>query len=122
MKKESPQGQVKRYAEEIVKEIERWKYQHENGCNDPFWSDGCNLNLLRAHVIGYKKDIKNLCDEIGISVPEEYFLPTPPYTDANYFADPESERAKRIKKYNLCANTERVGKESFGNDQIKMFD
>lgn len=122
MKKESPQRQLKIYSDEILKEIEMWEYQYKNGCNDPFWPDGCNLNLLRAHVISYKKDIKNICDEIGMSVPKEYFLPTPPYTDVNYFANPESERAKRIKKYNLCANTEKVDKESLENKQISIFD
>lgn len=122
MKKESPQKQLKKYSNEIIKEIKMWKNQYKNGCNDPCWPDGCNLNLLRNHVISYKKDIKNLCDGIGISVPKEYFLPAPPYIDANYFANSKSERAKRIIENNgLCANTETVVKKSFDNEQMSLF-
>ncbi|MDR0388442.1 MAG: hypothetical protein LBH73_00030 [Spirochaetaceae bacterium] len=30
----------------------------ENGCNDPFWSDGANINLCAGHFYYYKERVK----------------------------------------------------------------
>ena len=41
--------------EQILTEIEnayaRWNHIANNGCQDPFWPDGCNMNLIRNHII-----------------------------------------------------------------------
>ena len=41
---------IEEYATQIVREIGRWNYILENGCNDPFWPDGTNMNLTRNHI------------------------------------------------------------------------
>lgn len=51
--KDSPEQKVKQYCVKIRKEIQHWKDINQNGCNDPFWSDGCNMNLTRNHIIYY---------------------------------------------------------------------
>ena len=38
-------------AEVIRESHEQWKRLWENGGNDPFWTDGVNLNLVRNHII-----------------------------------------------------------------------
>lgn len=48
---------IEEYAAQIVREIGHWNYILENGCNDPFWPDGTNLNLTRNHIISYKREI-----------------------------------------------------------------
>ena len=96
-KKISQETQVAEYTREIVKTIERWKSHAENGCSDPLWSDGVNMNLLRNHVIYYKRQILSLCEQENIPQPEELYLPVPPKVDNYYMACAgNKERLRRI--------------------------
>jgi hypothetical protein len=124
LKEKSPQKLLSEYTKQLVETLNRWEKQHKNGCNDPFWPDGCNLNLLRNHMFYYKRKIRELCEQIKTDIPGEYFLPIPPYIDSNYFAKPNSKRAKRIKSVPgwECANLEEISKKSFNNRQMKLFD
>lgn len=47
-KKEEPN-----YIEELAERFDRWDDVYQNGCHDPFWSDGVNLNLIRNHILYY---------------------------------------------------------------------
>ena len=67
--------------------IDRWEHINIYGCNDPFWSDGCNMNLCRNHIIYAKTKIRELCETEGTDYPEEYYLPTPPEVSNWYMAD-----------------------------------
>ena len=81
----------------LIKEIAIWKHLQEHGCNDPLWPDGCNMNLVRNHVISYKIEIRQICEESGFALPEEYYLPTPPEVDNDYMANQkQKERVKRL--------------------------
>lgn len=89
--------QLEKYRAEIRREIAHWKEILNRGCNDPFWPDGCNLNLTRNHVIYYKYQISEMCEESGTPLPEEYYLPTPPEVDNNYMANlSQKERVSRL--------------------------
>ena len=81
---------IEEYATQIVREIGRWNYILENGCNDPFWPDGTNMNLTRNHIISYKR---------GTELPPEYYMPTPPEVDENYMAVKKGKRAEKIKQF-----------------------
>jgi hypothetical protein len=96
MKKKTLDQQIQELVREVNDTISRWKSHKENGCADPCWPDGVNMNLLRNHLAYYKREIKELCAENGILLPLEAYLPDLPYTDSNYFAKPESDRAQRI--------------------------
>ena len=99
MKEETSETKVKSYSEQIRKEIGQWKDINQNGCNDPFWPDGCNMNLTRNHIISYKRDIAELCEKAGMSLPEEYFLKIPPEVDDNYMANLKQQaRVDRLKQ------------------------
>ncbi len=37
-----------------------------------FWTDGCNMNLTRNHMISYKRDIVELCEKAGMPLPEAF--------------------------------------------------
>lgn len=64
-----------------------------------FWPDGCNMNLTRNHIISYKRDIAELCEENGMPLPEEYFLKIPPEVDDNYMANlKQKARVERLKQ------------------------
>lgn len=36
---------------ELEADMARWRDIKENGCNDPTWPDGVNMNLKRNHII-----------------------------------------------------------------------
>lgn len=83
MKNDTPEKQLTELCSQLTHERATWNHINENGCNDPFWPDGCNMNLTRNHIISYKRDIAELCEKAGMSLPEEYFLKIPPEVDDN---------------------------------------
>ena len=123
MKKLTVHEQILSNAEEIRKAIQHWEDIHKNGCNDPGWPDGANLNLVHNHVCYYKNEIRRLCAESGEPQPPEFYLPTPPVVDSNYFAKPSSARAKRIKSCPSwkCATLEPIEKKKFDDSQMSLF-
>lgn len=95
--KDSPEQKVKQYCVKIRKEIQHWKDINQNGCNDPFWSDGCNMNLTRNHIIYYQSKIREACTENQLPLPEECYLSIPPEVDNNYMANlKQKPRVKRL--------------------------
>lgn len=77
-------------AEKIRKSLEQWNSLLQNGGNDPFWEDGCNMNLTRNHIISYKRQCE---DELSPDdYPEEYFLELPPEVSNKYMARPDEIR------------------------------
>ena len=86
MKKKTPEQELKELCKEIRSEIDHWDDINRNGCNDPFWSDGCNMNLTRNHIIYAKRQIAELCAEYSIPIPEEMYFPIPPEVSDYYMA------------------------------------
>lgn len=73
------------------------RFQHydevlENGCNDPLWADGVNLNLIRNHIIIAKRNIEETfsVDEY----PDVYYRMTPEKIDDDYMAKADEIRQK----------------------------
>lgn len=80
------------------------------------------MNLLRNHMLYFKKQISEVCRENQIQLPPEYFLPIPPEVDQNYFANPESERAVRIiKNFGRCYSNTTEKAEKFNDTQLVLF-
>lgn len=77
---------------ELTERFERWDSIYENGCSDPFWADGLNLNLVRNHIIYYKSQIEAEMDKD--SYPEIYYRDTPEKVDDSYMAKTEEIRAR----------------------------
>ena len=65
---------------------EQWDNIFTNGCQDPFWEDGVNLNLVRNHIIYYQNRITDLCEENGYFKPEICFREPPLKVDQHYMA------------------------------------
>lgn len=86
MEKETIQQKICKECKNIAREIAHWEHINKYGCNDPFWPDGCNMNLTRNHILYAKQQIRELCEEAGTELPDEYHLPTPPVVDENYMA------------------------------------
>jgi hypothetical protein len=97
MKKKAPEQELEGLCAYIRKEIECWEYINKNGCNDPFWPDGTNMNLTRNHIIYAKDQISEICEVNNLPIPEEMYLPIPPEVNDYYMANlKQRERVKRI--------------------------
>lgn len=66
----------------LVKEIrgqyKLWADIAEHGCGDPFWEDGCNMNLARTHIIGFRLKISEQATEEMKPLPKEFYWALPP--------------------------------------------
>ena len=116
---QTAEDKIKGCCQCIHGEIEHWKDINQNGCNDPFWSDGCNMNLTRNHIIYYQSKIRETCTENQLPLPEECYLSIPPEVDNNYMANlKQKERVKRI--FHMA---ETPGRKHYSYDeyQISLF-
>lgn len=96
MKRRSKSEQISDLARHLECEIRHWQFMKIEGCQDPFWPDGVNMNLTRNHVISYKREIAQLCTETGEPLPQAYYLPTPPKVPDAYMARLDTPRARRV--------------------------
>lgn len=82
------------YGAELHSEYARWRELRDRGGTDPFWPDGVNMNLVRNHILYWKRMIEENLQEA--EYPEEYFLDIPPEMDNNFMAHPDRIRDKAI--------------------------
>lgn len=115
----TPEQMIKECAYNIIREIGVWKHIQEQGCNDPFWPDGCNMNLTRNHILSYKREIREICEENELPLPEEYYLPTPPEVEDNYMASTkQNERVMRIRNHGVQITR---NKPKYDFEQLSLF-
>lgn len=55
-----------------------WNDIATHGCGDPFWEDGCNMNLIRNHIILLRSQISRQAREEMQPVPGEVYWALPP--------------------------------------------
>lgn len=82
--------------EDLAKDFARWDDINTNGCSDPFWPDGVNMNLVRNHIIYHYRLLREKIENIQLSlfdtgmdmtgerpvppkVPDDYMSPTGRY-------------------------------------------
>lgn len=68
----------------IRESFARWNHIYQNGAEDPLWEDGVNLELVRNHIIYYKRK----CEEelLPEQYPSEYHTELPLVVDRLYMA------------------------------------
>lgn len=118
MKKTTPEQTIKALVEDIIREVGAWEHKSENGCSDPFWPDGVNMNLNRNHIIYDKRQIGEICRENGLLIPEEYYIPTPPEVSNYYMANlKQKRRVERI------GNREKITtkRNKYDREQLSLF-
>ena len=78
------------YGKSLLESYAQWRHLYENGGQDPGWPDGVNINLVRNHIIYYKKQIdENMTLE---GYPEAYHWGLPPLVPSDYMARPDEIR------------------------------
>lgn len=96
---DTPEQKIRKCVNNMIREIATWKHLQGFGGNDPFWADGCNMNLTRNHILSYKREIREICEENNLALPEEYYIPTPPEVDNGYMASlKQKERVERLRQ------------------------
>lgn len=95
----------------LVKKIrDNYKWWNDiatHGCGDPFWEDGCNMNLIRNHIILLRSQISTQAREEMQPVPGEVYWALPPEVPNTYMvlngenyqervSNWDSEKIKRI--------------------------
>lgn len=117
----------------LTKSFERYDYILKNGCNDPFYCDGINLNLVRNHILSYKKQIEEFLEGektgqtslFSSSYPDIYYKPTPEEVSYDFMVNPEgirSRAAEQLAKYEQDTNFQYICdhyKEAFPNGETK---
>jgi hypothetical protein len=74
--------------EMLQQEYNRWDYLYQYGGSDPFWEDGCNMGLVRNHIIYIKKQMEEVNQLTDI-----YYKELPPDIDRYYMAREDEIRA-----------------------------
>ena len=114
-----PEEELKLQCEQLAREIDRWKTINEYGCSDPSWPDGTNMNLTRNHIIYHKTNIRRICGENRLPLPDEYYMQTPPKVPEEYMADlGQKRRTERLIKLGYSLNTKR---KKYDDTQLKLF-
>lgn len=76
-KKKTDNNRSKYFHSCLLDSYARWKSIFEYGCSDPLCSDGVNINLVRNHIIYYKRRVEEELKDNYIAYPESYFYPDP---------------------------------------------
>lgn len=76
---------------ELETSYQRWADLYEKGGPDPFYPDGINLNLVRNHIIYYKRWIEE-SDPAMMNSPW-YQMELPPEVESTYMARADEIRA-----------------------------
>lgn len=90
------------YEKELQACYDRWNYLYQHGGSDPFWPDGCNLNLVRNHIMIYKRRL-----EEENRFPDVYYREIPPEVDDSYMARADeilTNSARSLATYKNDAN------------------
>ena len=101
------------YAAALDKSFARWDFILENGCSDPFWADGVNMNLVRNHIIFYKQKLSE--EATLFLLPEAFYRETPPLVDNDYMARADEIRqnaARSMQKIDEDENLKFVREQS----------
>ena len=118
MKKKTPEQELKVLCKNIRQEIDHWEHNNQNGCNDPGYADGTNMNLTRNHIIYAKRQISEICERCGLRIPEEMYLPTPPQVNDYYMASMKQKR-----RVDMIGHPERITtkKNRYDREQLSLF-
>jgi hypothetical protein len=109
MKKKTPEAALAVECGRLLDAHARWQFINEHGCQDPFWPDGVNMNLVRNQMIIHRREMAALCEDNGLALPSVYYLPVPPEVPGNYMAKlDQQERVERLQEMGETLSTEKV--------------
>ena len=87
--------------EQLKQEYDRWNRLYIYGGQDPFWSDGSSMCLIRNHIIYIKEQM----EEAG-QLTDTYYQELPPEVDSDYMARADEIRENANKSLNIYKSHE----------------
>lgn len=100
--------ELARLTKELAGSFRRWDNLFQNGGSDPHWPDGMGLNMIRGHIMSYKKDIEKIVSEInsemslfGPEYPDIYYRETPSEVPGDYMAKADEIRQRATEQLAL---------------------
>ena len=77
----------------LEREFKHWEHLYTYGGYDPFYADGSNLNLVRNHILSFKRQMERFMEKeeqeltlFASSYPDVYYKETPPEVSDDYMA------------------------------------
>lgn len=103
----------------LVDSFQRWEELLHQGGQDPFASDGIDMNLVRNHIIADKQKIEELFED---EKPDIYHRPTPEVVPDTYMAKAEEIWYGSIEILRQCQTDENKAylENLFLTEEIKM--
>ena len=86
-----PRKQQTDHAAELQKAFDRWDHYYTNGGQDPFYTDGYNMQGIRGQILYHRRQLEENPTLFGF--PEIYHREVPPEVDRGYMARPDEIRA-----------------------------
>ena len=103
----TPAQQLREHVNKLAERYAHWEQERRDGCVDPNWSDGVNLNLVRNHIINFKRQIRRTCDNFNLPIPAIYFKALPPEMPADFFVmDGKNYNPNRVSRIMNLRGTE----------------
>ena len=102
-RKLTPAQKLREHVNKLAERYAHWEQERRDGCVDPNWSDGVNLNL----VINFKRQIRRTCDNFNLPIPAIYFKALPPEMPADFFVtDGKNYNPNRVSRIMNLRGTE----------------
>ena len=106
-RKLTPAQELREHVNKLAERYSHWEKERRDGCVDPNWSDGVNLNLMRNHIINFKRQIRRTCDNFNLPIPAIYFKALPPEMPADFFVmDGKNYNPNRVSRIMNLRGTE----------------
>jgi len=89
--------QLAQLVRELRAQYKVWQVLREPDGRDPIWMYSCDMERIHNSISCLRDRIKELCDESGLPLPEDYALPVPPYDLMDCIARAAAAREKEVK-------------------------
>lgn len=96
-KKKTPEEQLQTLCASLKEDHIRWQKLYAEGGQDPCYTDGVNLTLIRNNILHFKEMIEKICRENGLERPSVLNEPVPPEVDVDYMAQKDKIRPQAEK-------------------------
>ena len=101
MAEKNRDSHLSQLTNDLTKAFARWDHLFSHGGQDPFWPDGVNLNLVRNHILHYKRSIAEIVEAdqdepsfFGVTYPDIYYRATPDEVPRDYMAKADEIRKR----------------------------
>lgn len=112
-KKKPAAEELQELVTDCAERYARWTKLRTNGGSDPYWSDGCNLNLVRNHIKYAKNRIKEHCAKHNLVIPAIYYRQLPPEMANDFYVVTGKHYQRRMElKHRVNDTTKATGQLS----------